>query len=321
MKYHRLALSCLFFLCLWHIPAQAAVEFSLWIDNTIKEAVVHGVRPETAYNELSKVTFDEGVIEKEEKQPEKTLTAEAYWEKMLTSRRIERAKSFYAANSVVLHQIGDAYGVHPRYLVALLSMESEFGQVQGDNLIIPSLASLAYASKRGDFFKSELFAALKILDKRHITAEEMVGSWAGAMGWCQFMPSTFLKYGQDFDGDGRIDIWSSVADAAASAANYLHEIGWRNHESWGRRVRLTKPISDEYVGRDIKRKISEWTAMGVRNVQGRKISEKQDMEASLILPDGAEGAAFLVYNNFDVIMQWNKSTYFATTIGMLADRL
>ncbi|MDX1923330.1 MAG: lytic murein transglycosylase [Alphaproteobacteria bacterium] len=296
-------------------------EYSIWLGDLIKEAIQHGVRPQTAYNALANVEFDPSIIEKDRKQPESQITAQQYWKKIITSQRMERAKSFYNANRVLLNQIGDTYGVQPRFLVAILSIESNFGDVQGEELIIPALTSLSYDGRRTAFFKGELFNALKIIDKGHITQEEMVGSWAGAMGWCQFMPSTFLKYAVDFDGDGRTDIWHSVADAAASAANYMHEIGWRSNETWGRQVRLTKPVPEEFMGRDVRRPISEWAAMGVRAMNGKALPENKNMEASLITPDGSDGVSFLVYNNFNVIMQWNKSTYFATSIGMIADKL
>ena len=303
------------------VPNAKAEEFSTWIDALIKEAIQNGVRPQTAYNALSIVTYDPSVIEKDKKQPENNITINEYWKKIITPQRIQRAKNFYSANRVMLNQVGDTYGVNPRYIVALLSIESQFGEVQGNTNIIQSLASLAYEGRRRDFFKSELFNALKIIDKRHITQEEMVGSWAGAMGWCQFMPSSFLKFGVDFDGDGRINIWSSATDAAASAANYLQQSGWNNDETWGRQVRLTSPIAKEYLGREVKRPISEWKEMGIKTLQGKALPDKKNLEASLIMPDGEEGTAFLVYNNFDVIMQWNKSSYFATSIGIIADKL
>ncbi len=318
----QIAIKCVFafILLVGTVPAKAE-EFSYWVDGLIKEAIQHGVRPQTAYNALSIVNYDASVIEKDRKQPENNSTILEYWKKIVTPQRIERAKSFYSANRVMLNQVGDTYGVNPRYIVALLSIESQFGDVQGDSNIIQSLATLAYEGRRAEFFKSELFNALKIIDKGHIRQEDMIGSWAGAMGWCQFMPSSFLKYGIDYDGDGRVDIWNTAADAAASAANYLHQSGWRNDETWGRQVRLTRPIPQEFLGRELRRPISEWTDMGVKTMQGKALPDKKNLEASLIMPDGAEGTAFLVYNNFNVIMQWNKSSYFATSIGMIAEKL
>ena len=321
MKQKIIALILSFVFLVGYAPIAVAEEFSTWIDGLIKEAIQHGVRPQTAYNALSVVNFDESVIQKDVKQPENTITAPEYWKKIVTSQRIQRAKSFYSANSVLLNQIGDTYGVQPRFIVALLSVESQFGEVQGSSNIIQSLASLAYAGRRAEFFKTELFNALKIIQSGHVRQEDMVGSWAGAMGWCQFMPSSFLKYAVDYDGDGRTDIWSSPVDAAASAANYLHQSGWRSDETWGRQVRLTTPIAAEYLGREVKRPMSEWKNMGIKTMQGKALPEKKNLEASLIMPDGMEGTAFLVYNNFDVIMQWNKSSYFATSIGMIADKL
>ncbi|NDE90852.1 MAG: lytic murein transglycosylase [Alphaproteobacteria bacterium] len=304
-----------------HAPMAMAQDFNTWVDQTIKEAVAHGIRPQTAYDALSSISYDDSVIEKDQKQPENTITAEQYWKRIVTKARIDRAKAFYHAHHALLQKVGNTYGVQPRFIVALLSIESQLGEVQGTTPIIQSLASLSYQGRRTEFFKTELFNALKILDGGHIAQEEMIGSWAGAMGWCQFMPSSYLKYAQDFDGDGRMDIWNSVADAAASAANYLHNSGWKPDETWGRQVSLTQPIGEEYIGRTIKRPMSEWTQMGVRSMDGKVLPVKKHIEASLIMPDGGEGPAFLVYSNFNVIMQWNKSSYFATSVGMVADRI
>lgn len=315
----RIVLS--FFFILFALPIHAAsVDFSTWIELTIKEAIQHGIRPQTAYLALSNVTFDESVLEKDQKQPEKTITANDYYERVINDLRIQRARNFLATNRVMLNQIGEQYGVQPRFIVALLAVESDLGEVQGSYEIIQSLATLAYDGRRSEYFKGELFNALKIIDKGHVRMEDMTGSWAGAMGWCQFMPTSFLKYAQDFNADGITDIWNTPADAAASAANYLRENGWKADETWGRKVRLVKPIAEEYIGPKVKRPVSDWQAMGVRTVAGKALPGGS-MEASLVMPDGPDGVAFLVYNNFHVIMRWNRSTYFATSVGMIADSL
>lgn len=314
-------LPLLVFIALFAVPLRAAdVDFATWIEMTIKEAIQHGIRPQTAYLALSDLSFDESVIEKDQKQPEKTSTASNYLERVVSRLRLQRAKSFYSANRVMLNQIGEAYGVQPRFVVALLAVESDFGEVQGDYSIVQSLATLAYEGRRAEYFKGELFNALKILDGRHIRREDMKGSWAGAMGWCQFMPSSFLRYAQDFNGDGLTDIWNSEEDASASAANYLRENGWKKDETWGRKVRLVKPVPEEMIGLKVTRSLQDWQAMGVRTVAGKNLPRGAS-EASLVLPDGPEGDAYLVYNNFQVLMRWNRSTYFGIAVGMIADSL
>jgi membrane-bound lytic murein transglycosylase B len=300
--------------------AQTA-EFQSWIADTIQEAITRGIRPQTAYHALSDVTFDPEVVEKDQTQPEKTSTAADYWRRVVSDARLQSAQNFYNANRVMLTQIGENYGVQPRFIVALLAIESGFGELQGSYSIVQSLASLSYEGRRAEYFKNELFNALKILDRGDISLENMVGSWAGAMGWCQFMPSSFLKFAQDGDGDGRMDIWNSPADAMASAANYLRQNGWRKGEGWGRKVRLMQPVPAEYVTNKVNRPLSEWNQMGVRTVQGKKLPQNPDLPAYLVQPDGPEGDSFLAYNNFRVIMTWNRSTYFATAVGLIADTL
>ena len=318
----RLALVLLVLLS-FSLPARAQEEerqFSYWLQDLVKEAIAAGIRPQTAHYALSELEYDPSIVELEQKQPEKTATAKEYWEKIITDERIQRGHDFYAANRLILTQIGDAYGVQPRFIVALFGIESDYGDRQGSADVIRSLTSLAFNGLRPKLFKDELFNALRILDQGHVSLTNLQGSWAGALGYCQFMPSSFLKYGQDYDRDGRTDIWTNVADAAASAANYLRENGWRKTETWGREVRLVQPIPDEFVGLSVLRSVKEWSKMGVRQLNNKKLPATGLM-ASLILPDCPGGPAFLVYNNFHVLMRWNKSTYFATAVGKLSDLL
>ena len=183
-----------------------------------------------------------------------------------------------------------------------------------------AVATLAYDGRRGRYFRSELIAALRILDGRDVAFREMTGSWAGAMGQCQFMPSTYLGYAVDYDGDGRRDIWGDRADVLASIANYLARLGWRGGEGWGREVRLPDGLESRLGALDSERPLGEWRRLGVRPVGGRALAGPPQ-EASLVLPDGAGGRAFLVYHNFATIMRWNKSTFFAAAVGYLADSM
>lgn len=315
----KLFLTCLF-IFITTLAHAAEMPFETWLSGIAQEATQRGIRPVTVHYALSNIQLDADVIEKDQKQPEKTITAEQYWKKVISPLRIQQAKSFYASNRSMLHDVGETYGVQPRFIVALLAIESSFGEVQGTNNIIQSLATLAYEGRRADYFKEELFAALRIIDQGHIRFEDMTGSWAGAMGWCQFMPSNFFKFAQDFDNDGREDIWNSAADAAASAANYLRMNGWQRDATWGRRVKVIGAFPEEWVGLKTSKPVSEWAKLGVRLPNGKKLPAS-NQPASLVQPDGADGASFLVYNNFNVIMNWNRSTYFATAVGMIADQV
>lgn len=305
-----------------------ATDFANWRDQLIRDAIGHGIRPQTAYGNLSDLVLDDDIIEKEQKQPEKTVTAVTYWARVVNHSRIEKGRDFLEGHRAVLNQIGDMYDVPPRFIVALIGIESDYGDVQGDNDVVRSLATLAYVSERQDMFRGELFEALRIIDQGNVRRSALRGSWAGAMGYCQFMPSSFFRYGQDFEGNGRIDIWSSVADAAASTANYLHQNGWRGSEGWGQEVVVKQPVPADKVGLEFSQSMREWAKIGVepktvekkRKKANRKAS-RQDVDASLIQPDGPDGPSFLVTNNFRILMKWNHSTYFATAVGMIADKL
>ncbi|MBI3420069.1 MAG: lytic murein transglycosylase [Proteobacteria bacterium] len=296
------------------------ISFPDWMNELRHDAIAQGIRPTTVYYALGNVYPDPAILQKDREQPENKETAQEYWDKMLDVNRIERGREFYSANRDLLRRISEAYGVRTRYLVALLGIESNYGEGQGNENIINSLVTLAYDGRRSEYFRDELIAAMQILDQGNVRIEKMRGSWAGALGYCQFMPSNYLKYGQDFDGDGRVDIWSSVPDAVASTAYYLHRNGWQVAEEWGQEVTLRKPVDPELMGAKVRKSLREWRKLGVREKGGKKLPQNSTM-ASLLQPDGPEGRSFLVYNNFHVLTRWNRSTYFAVAVGMLADIL
>ena len=184
--------------------------------------------------------------------------------------------------------------------------------------MIASLATLAYDGRRSAYFRGELLQALIILNEGHITADAMVGSWAGAMGQSQFMPSSFLNFAVDFDGDNRRDIWTTKADVFASAANYLARSGWRDDQTWGREVRLPAGFELALADLDVVKRLSEWQALGVRRADGGDLPAR-DLKASVVLPGGEGGPAFVIYDNYRTILKWNRSSYFAVSVGYLAD--
>jgi membrane-bound lytic murein transglycosylase B len=293
--------------------------FSAFLAQVRREAVARGIRAATIDQAFGFAQYLPHVIELDRKQPEHVITFAEYLEKAVSPQRKENARRNLVDNLTLLNRISRSYGVEPRFIVALWGVESDFGTTMGSYPVVGALATLAYDGRRSSYFRGELLAALRILDEGHIRAAAMMGSWAGAMGQCQFMPSTFLNYAVDYDGDGRRDIWNDRADALASIANFISHLGWRGGEGWGREVVLPQGFDTNATGLELKRPAGEWSRLGVRPVDAAPLAATS--EASLVLPDGDGGPALLVYDNFRTIMRWNKSTYFAAAVGYLADSM
>jgi membrane-bound lytic murein transglycosylase B len=293
--------------------------FAEWLEGVRAEALDAGIKPATLDQALAGVEPIPRVIELDRKQPEFTLTFRQYIDRVVPRARIEKGQQKYLENRALLEQVGEKYGVQPRFIVALWGIETDFGRVTGGFPVVNSLATLAYDGRRSSYFRKELMNALKILDQGHITAPEMMGSWAGAMGQSQFMPSSFLAFAEDHDGDGRRNIWTSRADVFASAANYLAKSGWRDDQTWGRRVQLPKGFDTSLADGKKERKISQWQALGVRRADGRDLPAR-DLMASIVLPAKDDPTvAYMVYSNYKTILKWNRSNYFATAVGTLSD--
>lgn len=290
--------------------------FGPWLEGLRRDALAQGVRPATLERALAGLSPIPRVIELDQRQPEQRLTFAEYRAKIVTPDRVERGRALLAANAPLLRRVEGRFGVPSRVVVALWGIESNFGQRQGSYPVVGALATLAHAGRRADFFRKELIDALLILDAGDVAPDEMLGSWAGAMGQSQFMPSTFLAYAFDFDRDGRRDIWGSLPDVFASTANYLARIGWDPSLRWGRAVDAPDRLSDR-AGLDYRAPLGRWQAQGVRLPGGGRLPAAA-IEASLLQMDGAE-ASYLVYPNFRTIMNWNRSTYFALCVGLLSD--
>jgi len=296
------------------------LSYNVWLEDLTQEAITSGVSSATVHGALSEVVLDDEVIALDQKQPETTITFDVYARRILNAQKVERGQMMLEKYGDRLDEIGNRYGVQPEVIVALWGMESSYGRNSGDFNVINSLATLAYEGRRAAFFRKELIDALRILDQEHIPSSSLRGSWAGAMGQCQFMPSTYLKYAVDEGGDGKRDIWENPNDIFASIANYIAAEGWHSDQTWGREVELTSDIAADQIGLDHQHTLAEWSQMGVRSLGGHNLPDKP-LEASLIEPDGADGRSFLVYDNFRALMRWNRSTYFATSVGLLADRI
>jgi membrane-bound lytic murein transglycosylase B len=292
--------------------------FDAWRGALRQEALSSGISAATFDTAFADVQPIPRIIELDRSQPEFTMTFPQYLERVVPQSRIDTAREKLRENRTVLEAVGKKYGVQPRFIVALWGIESDFGRRTGDFSVVASLATLAYDGRRSEFFRKELLDALHILEERHVSADRMIGSWAGAMGPNQFMPSSFRQYAVDYDGDGRRDIWSTQADIFASIANYLGSYGWKPDQTWGRPVRLPSGFDANLVSLEVEKPMSEWQRLGVRTISGGDLPSRE-LTASVVQPDGAGGAAYLVYENYKKIMRWNRSTFFATAVGQLAD--
>jgi len=301
-------------------PSHAATQsFDVWLQGLRQEALRKGISQTTVNSALSGIRPQSRIIELDRKQPEGKLTFAQYKKRIISQQRIDKGRAMYRKHRKMLEVVAEHYGVPAQYIVALWGIETSYGAITGGFNVIEALATLAHDGRRSEFFRSELFNALRILDQGHIPHNEMLGSWAGAMGQNQFMPSSFFSFAVDGNGDGRRDIWTSLPDVFASTANYLSKSGWKADERWGRKVHLTQPIPAHLTGRDVKLPLSQWKAMGVKTAQHFELPVVRGMKASLVQPDGAGGESYLAYQNYDVIMKWNRSLYFATSVGLLAD--
>ena len=292
-----------------------------WLADLRAEALEKGIKPATldVLNGLQPIPR---VIELDRAQPEFKLTLSEYLKRVASPTRMRQAREKLRANRDLLSRIESLYGVQPRFLVSLWGVETSFGTISGGFDVIPALATLAYDGRRSAFFRKQLFNALTILDQGHTTPDQMRGSWAGAMGQTQFMPSTFVNYAVDFDGDGRRDLWGSHADALASGAHYLKNVGWNYDLTWGREVSLPAGFNTQWAGLETEkaRSLKEWQTLGIRRLDGRDLPQR-DIQGSIILPEGEGKRAFLIYDNYRSLLKWNRSHFFAIAVGTIADSL
>ena len=292
--------------------------FSDFVTGISNEAEKKGISLKLIRDFKTKVAFIPRVIELDRSQPEFKLTLDQYLARVVTSSRIKKANSKYKKNKKILKVISKHYGVQARFLVSLWGIETDFGRLTGGFPVVSALSTLAFEGRRHEYFKKELFNALKIINDGHITLSKMTGSWAGAMGQCQFMPSSFINYANDWDKDGSKNIWTSKPDVFASAANYLNKVGWSDKITWGRKV---------YIGqfnKELKENkyylLNKWSSSGILNENKTKLPNVK-IKARLIIPNDYGNYGYLVYSNFDSLLNWNRSNYFAIAVGKLSDSI
>ncbi len=310
----------LIFLPLCLVAGPAFADFGAWLEGVRQEALAQGIERATLDRAFEGLQPIPRVIELDRSQPEFTMTFQEYIERVVPQKRIDQGREELALNRALLERVTRQYGVPANIIVALWAVESDFGRRLGDFPVIGALATLAYDGRRSEFFRRELMHALHILDERHVAHELMTGSWAGAMGQNQFMPSSFRDFAVDFDGDGRRDIWTDRADVFASIANYLSKSGWNSKLAWGWPVRLPSEFDPALAAENLRKPIAQWEKLGVRTATGGALPDR-DRNAAIVLPAGPGGPAFLVTSNYETILKWNRSTYFATAVGLLADQI
>lgn len=295
------------------------IDFPQCIDALQQQAKERGLQ-ENLISLLDDVNKVERVIQLDRNQPEFVQTFSGYFGRRVTDYRIQKGRELLAKHRPLLNQLTQEYGVPPQYLIAFWGLETNFGGYLGKIPTLDSLATLACDPRRKTFFTSELFTALELISQHDLDVSDMRGSWAGAMGHTQFMPSAYSQYAVDGDNDGRADLWNSIPDALTSAANFLKNLGWESQLRWGREVKLPNGFEYANLGLDQKFPLAHWRTLGVLDTAERPLADV-DIEAALLAPSGQHGPQFLVYNNFKVIMRWNNSQFYALSVGRLADRI
>lgn len=297
------------------------VEFTDYVEALKEEARAQGFTDATLEQAFAGVKYYKKAVEADKNQPEFKLTLDTYLPRAVPAWKSKKALEMYNEHKPLLEEVGEKFGVQPRFIVALWGIETNFGSFTGGFDVISALTTLAYDGRREAFFKKELWHALTIIQDGHIAVDQMKGSWAGAMGQTQFMPSSFMNYAVDYDGDGRKDIWNSYPDVFASAANYLSSVGWRDDVTWGRQVQLPADFDTSLADLDIKKSLEQWQALGVRTYEGEALPNRDDIVASVVIPDDKQGRVYLAYANYDALMRWNRSHYFVAAVGLLSDKI
>lgn len=371
MKYKLTLLLLSVFLMFASPGAYAQGEFSIWLERLRTDAVLSGISDETAHESINHIQFLPDVIALDRSQPEFISPFLEYYQKRVNAQKVQKGQQLLAEHAQMLDQIEAQYGVSKYTLIAFWGMETHYGTNQGRLDVLSSLATLAYEGRRTDFFREQLLDAMRMIDNGHVTKEALKGSWAGAYGNMQFMPTTFMLYAVDGDNNGNIDVANSLPDAFASAANYLSQIGWRSHEPVMLEVQLPENFDWSSAQLNIRKPIQTWSKLGVRafhlevgapgfiqtikpkalrhKVTSKKLAKKSairlnnqpqstftpvirtvnldllDLEvkgpAAILLPQGYRGPAFMVFDNFDVIMDWNRSVNYALAVAQMTEQL
>jgi membrane-bound lytic murein transglycosylase B len=305
--------------------------FSAWLEGAIADARSRGFSDALINDTLADLEPLPRVVEHDRNQAEVTLTFERYFQTRVTSQTVRRGRELARQHRTMLTRIERAYGVPRRIVLAIWGMESRYGRNMGRTPVFQALATLAWEPRRSEFFRDQLFDAMTMVSRGYIDAPSMTGSWAGAMGQTQFMPSSYLAHAVDFDGDGRRDIWRSTPDALASIASYLKGYGWNSSQTWGREVAISATVREQiadqipmrtegcYAMRTMteRRPLSEWRSLGVRRIDGGALPKAEVAAALAQVGD----RTFLLYSNYDALLGYNCAHHYALSVAMLSERL
>ena len=297
----------------------AAEDFSVWKDSFYQEAIHAGISKDILDKYVPRMTLLPRVIKLDMSKPEYLQNFFDYTRVRVSDHRIARGQKMLQKYKTWLKRVSDQYGVPPAYLVALWGMETNYGRNFGHFNIIEALVQMSYDKRRPLFFREQLFEALKMIDNWGIDYTKMQGSWAGAMGHFQFMPSTINAYAIDYNVDGKIDIWHSFEDAAASAANYISKLGWQKDIPWGMEVSLPWDFDYALTGRNNLKSVAEWKKSGVKTIANQTLPLDDKLQVAIIVPEGKKGRAYLITENFKKILVWNRSENYALGVGVLSD--
>lgn len=298
-------------------------DFERWLSSFRAEAAAAGISAETLDAALTGLSVNERVYELNDNQPEFSRAIWDYLDSAVSANRVQNGRTKYLENRSLLTLIEEAYGVDAEIISAIWGLESSYGAIMGDYDAIQALATLAFEGRRTGYGRSQLIGALKIIQHGYAGRDELKGSWAGAMGHTQFIPTTYLSYAVDHDGDERRDIWNNLGDVFASTANYLSVSGYRRDEPWGVEIRLPPDFDYALADNDTKKAVVEWAALGLTAIRGAGLNERFDpnLRGRLIIPAGARGPAFLVFNNFEAILKYNRSTAYALAVSLLSEEI
>lgn len=305
-------------------PAAAApADFDQWVVSFRAEAAAAGISEQVLDDALNGLSINTRVYELNDNQPEFSRGIWDYLDSAVSAKRVQNGRTKYLENRSLLTLIEAAYGVDAEIIAAIWGLESSYGAIMGSHDAIQALATLAFEGRRTGYGRSQLIGALKIIQNGYAARDELKGSWAGAMGHTQFIPTTYLAYAIDHDGDSRRDIWNNLGDVFASTANYLSVSGYRQNEPWGVEVRLPAGFDYTLADTSIKKVVVEWAAAGLTTMSGPGLTEKLDpnLRGRLIIPAGARGPAFLVFDNFGAILKYNRSTSYALAVSLLSEEI
>lgn len=300
-------------------PAVADEVFTAWLSGFRQEALAAGISGDVFDRAMRSVRPDASVIEANNNQPEFVRPVWDYLASAISDTRVANGKEMLRTHASLLARLEERYGVDKEVLVAIWGLETGYGSFMGTHRVTRALATLAYQGRRMKFGHEQLLAALEILQNGDIDPHLMTGSWAGAMGHTQFIPTTYNAHAVDFDGDGKRDIWNNIGDALGSAGNYLSQSGFQTGATWGGEVKLPRNFDYALADTRVEKTMGEWAALGITGAKGGAL-RRDDLKARLVLPAGHKGPAFLVRNNFRTILRYNNSTSYALAVNLLADR-